>query len=232
MKLRSKVALALVALGLSSFAMAGEVVSTTVSAIGAGNTSAGLASTALQNIGVAEQNGHIGGSAVLVNGAFNTSAGLASSATQNLGHASGNGRIDNTLVGVNGAFNSSAGLASTAKQQVGFADNNGRVTNSFIEATGVSNTAAGLASSATQEVGGASNNGVLQNSKLAKEKVKQEFQERRAAEQSNGNDNASPSCGSQSIGNVDTNGRIGTAPREVFVFAPNAINLVTANGCH
>ena len=68
--------------------------------------------------------------------------------------------------------------------------------------------------------------------KLAKEKVKQEFQERRAAEQSNGNDNASPSCGSQSIGNVDTNGRIGTAPREVFVFAPNAINLVTANGCH
>jgi hypothetical protein len=42
----------------------------------------------------------------------------------------------------------------------------------------------------------------------------------------------SPQCGSQNIGNVDTNGRIGAAPREVFVFAPNAINLVSANGCN
>ena len=39
-------------------------------------------------------------------------------------------------------------------------------------------------------------------------------------------------CGSQSIGNVNTGGNIGTAPREVFVFAPNAINLVSGNGCH
>ena len=38
-------------------------------------------------------------------------------------------------------------------------------------------------------------------------------------------------CGSQSIGNVNTGGKIGAAPREVFVFAPNAINLVTAQGC-
>jgi hypothetical protein len=42
---------------------------------------------------------------------------------------------------------------------------------------------------------------------------------------------AEPECGSQNIGNVDTGGRPGTAPREVFVFAPNAINLVSANGC-
>ena len=68
--------------------------------------------------------------------------------------------------------------------------------------------------------------------KIAKEKVKEEFQERRLAEQGSGNGTPAPSCGSQSIGNVDTQGRIGAAPREVFVFAPNAINLVTANGCH
>ena len=69
--------------------------------------------------------------------------------------------------------------------------------------------------------------------KIAKEKVKQEFQQRRAAELSkaSGNEAATPACGSQNIGNVDTEGRIGTAPREVFVFAPNAINMVTANGC-
>lgn len=38
-------------------------------------------------------------------------------------------------------------------------------------------------------------------------------------------------CGSQNIGNVNTGGRAGTAPREVFVFAPNAINLVSGAGC-
>jgi len=41
----------------------------------------------------------------------------------------------------------------------------------------------------------------------------------------------SPSCGSQNIGNVDTGGKIGRGPREVFVFAPNAINFVDARGC-
>src|SRR5262245_24252493 len=72
--------------------------------------------------------------------------------------------------------------------------------------------------------------------KIAKEKIKQEFLERKLQQgangNGNGNGNAAPNCGSQSIGNVDTNGRIGTAPREVFVFAPNAVNLVTANGCN
>jgi len=70
--------------------------------------------------------------------------------------------------------------------------------------------------------------------KIAKEKIKMEAMERRAQEannKANGNGAAAPSCGSQSIGNVDTDGRIGAAPREVFVFAPNAINLVTASGC-
>jgi len=68
--------------------------------------------------------------------------------------------------------------------------------------------------------------------KIAKEKVKQEFLERKAADGSElRNGAADPSCGSQSIGNIDTGGRIGAAPREVFVFAPNAINLVTASGC-
>jgi hypothetical protein len=38
-------------------------------------------------------------------------------------------------------------------------------------------------------------------------------------------------CGSQNIGNVDTGGKIGAAPREVFVFAPNSINLVSNLGC-
>lgn len=38
-------------------------------------------------------------------------------------------------------------------------------------------------------------------------------------------------CGSQNIGNVDTGGKIGRTPREVFVFAPNAINLVSGRGC-
>jgi hypothetical protein len=65
--------------------------------------------------------------------------------------------------------------------------------------------------------------------KIAKEKAKQ------AAKQSNGTqgldgDGDNPQCGSQNIGNIDTGGRTGTAPREVFVFAPNAINLVS-NAC-
>jgi len=47
----------------------------------------------------------------------------------------------------------------------------------------------------------------------------------------NGNAPAGADCGSQNIGNVDTGGKIGTAPREVFVFAPNAINLVSDQGC-
>ena len=65
--------------------------------------------------------------------------------------------------------------------------------------------------------------------KIAKEKVKQAYEQRQGMDLANGID--SPRCGSQSIGNVNTGGVPGTAPREVFVFAPNAINLVSGNGC-
>jgi hypothetical protein len=65
--------------------------------------------------------------------------------------------------------------------------------------------------------------------KIAKEKVKQAAQQRSAQEK--GAAAADTKCGSQSIGNIDTNGRIGAAPREVFVFAPNAVNIVSGSGC-
>jgi hypothetical protein len=66
--------------------------------------------------------------------------------------------------------------------------------------------------------------------KIAKEKLRISAQERQAAEQGKTPDTAR--CGSQAIGNVDTGGRIGAAPREVFVFAPNAINIVGRGGCN
>lgn len=66
--------------------------------------------------------------------------------------------------------------------------------------------------------------------KIAKEKIRTAAQERKAESQGKSLDQSS--CGSQNIGNVDTNGRIGAAaPREVFVFAPNAINIVGRGGC-
>jgi len=64
--------------------------------------------------------------------------------------------------------------------------------------------------------------------KIAKEKVKQGARDRADNKNDKGIDNG---CGSQNIGNIDTGGRPGAAPREVFVFAPNAINLVGAGGC-
>jgi hypothetical protein len=69
--------------------------------------------------------------------------------------------------------------------------------------------------------------------RIAKEKAKQASKQssQNASQGTNGSGD-SPQCGSQSIGNIDTNGRAGTAPREVFVFAPNAINLVSSNGCN
>lgn len=64
--------------------------------------------------------------------------------------------------------------------------------------------------------------------KIAKEKAKQLGNQNLALRAGQGN---SPDCGSQNIGNVDTGGKIGAAPREIFVFAPNAINLVSGQGC-
>jgi hypothetical protein len=69
--------------------------------------------------------------------------------------------------------------------------------------------------------------------KIAKEKVKQAALERKLDQldrNSQGKDRPAD-CGSQQIGNVNTQGRPGAQPREVFVFAPNAINIVTPGGC-
>jgi hypothetical protein len=68
--------------------------------------------------------------------------------------------------------------------------------------------------------------------RIAKEKVKLNMLKAQTFKPGDGRKPAGdPQCGSQQIGNIDTGGRIGAAPREVFVFAPNAINFVTANGC-
>ncbi|HSW15983.1 MAG TPA: hypothetical protein VLJ86_02055, partial [Ramlibacter sp.] len=65
--------------------------------------------------------------------------------------------------------------------------------------------------------------------KIAKEKIRAAAQERKGEAQGKSPDDSK--CGSQSIGNVDTGGRSGPAPREVFVFAPNAINIVGRGSC-
>jgi hypothetical protein len=67
--------------------------------------------------------------------------------------------------------------------------------------------------------------------KIAKEKVRQGALLRQAQTLGNSAGIDKQNCGSQNIGNVNTNGRPGSAPREVFVFAPNAINLVSGPGC-
>lgn len=65
--------------------------------------------------------------------------------------------------------------------------------------------------------------------KIAKEKLKQSARER--ADNAKGDGADKGQCGSQNIGNIDTGGRPGSGPREVFIFAPNAINLVGPGGC-
>lgn len=68
--------------------------------------------------------------------------------------------------------------------------------------------------------------------KIAKEKIRQAADERNSERRDRRAGDASDAeCGSQQIGNVDTDSRPGRTPREVFVFAPNAINLVTAGSC-
>jgi hypothetical protein len=67
-------------------------------------------------------------------------------------------------------------------------------------------------------------------SKIAKEKVKQSAREREL-DRKDKNAQAAADCGSQNIGVIDNSDRPGATPREVFVFAPNAINLVTGKGC-
>jgi hypothetical protein len=67
--------------------------------------------------------------------------------------------------------------------------------------------------------------------KIMKEKAKQNQQQADTFNFANGGSSSAAQCGSQSIGNVDTAGKIGASPREVFVFAPNAINIVPTGGC-
>lgn len=70
-----------------------------------------------------------------------------------------------------------------------------------------------------------------QRAKVAKEKIRAGARQRKLDEQEKKSSDESASCGSQSIGNIDTGGFAGPAPREVFVFAPNAVNVVTRGGC-
>lgn len=72
-----------------------------------------------------------------------------------------------------------------------------------------------------------------QRAKVAKEKIRASAKQRESdeREKKDGAADDSASCGSQSIGNVDTGGRPGAGPREVFVFAPNAINVVGRGSC-
>ena len=65
-----------------------------------------------------------------------------------------------------------------------------------------------------------------EKAKLNAEQQNQALKDRRADAATNDTE-----CGSQNIGNLNTNGRPGSAPREVFVFAPNAINIVNSRGC-
>lgn len=67
--------------------------------------------------------------------------------------------------------------------------------------------------------------------KIMKEKQKANQQQATNFNVAGGTSSSSAQCGSQAIGNVDTGGKIGASPREVFVFAPNAINIVPAGGC-
>ena len=66
--------------------------------------------------------------------------------------------------------------------------------------------------------------------KLVKEKAKQGVTRAKFANLGD-DEEGQEGCGNQSIGNVNTGGRPGAAPREVFVFAPNAINMVSGRGC-
>ncbi len=73
------------------------------------------------------------------------------------------------------------------------------------------------------------------SAKVAKERTRQNtLQQQRERETDRFGTNPSATnaeCGSQNIGNVNTNGRIGSQPREVFVYAPNSTNVVTRGGC-
>ena len=71
-----------------------------------------------------------------------------------------------------------------------------------------------------------------QRARIMKEKVKINNQQANTFDFTKDGDAPSDGeCGSQNIGNIDTGGKKGTAPREVFVFAPNAININSNQSC-
>ena len=67
--------------------------------------------------------------------------------------------------------------------------------------------------------------------KIAKQKLKQAAGERLAGRMDKASDDSD--CGSQNIGVINNSRpRAGSPPpREVFVFAPNAVNIVGRGGC-
>jgi len=67
--------------------------------------------------------------------------------------------------------------------------------------------------------------------KIVKEKARQASVQADQEKNKNGPGSPDADCGSQNIGNVNTNGRPGQSPREIFVFAPNSINVVSGRGC-
>jgi hypothetical protein len=93
---------------------------------------------------------------------------------------------------------------------------------------------AALALASTTPANGQSANDLdpRQRAKIAKAKAKTASQD---AENFNfldkGNDQKKAECGSQSIGNVELNRQAGVGPREIFIFAPDAINIVGPRGC-
>lgn len=67
--------------------------------------------------------------------------------------------------------------------------------------------------------------------KIVKQKIKMRATENSLDARRAGQSEDSVDCGSQNIGNIDTGGKIGRTPREVFVYAPNAMNFVSGRGC-
>lgn len=87
---------------------------------------------------------------------------------------------------------------------------------------------------AVQAADGGSDLDTRQRAKIAKAKAKAANQEAESfnfLSNGNGNGTEKPACGSQSIGNVQLNRQAGVGPREIFIFAPDAINIVGPRGC-
>lgn len=67
--------------------------------------------------------------------------------------------------------------------------------------------------------------------KLMKQKLRMSALESSALRKGGGADGEERGTCSQEIGTFDTKGRAGTMPREVVIYAPNAINIASGRGC-